>query len=81
MSDTAEGTVTGTTEATTTQPQGAAVSDTVTTATTTIAIPAAAHAEAQGIFASLATKLENFEHSLATDAKAELDKLKTLLHL
>jgi hypothetical protein len=46
-----------------------------------VAIPAAAHAEAKGIFASLTEKLVNFEHALAADAKAELEKLATLLHL
>lgn len=51
------------------------------TTTTTVAIPAASHEEAKGVFASLAEKLENFEHALAADAKAEIDKLKTLLHL
>jgi len=47
----------------------------------TVSIAAAAHEEAQGIFASLRAKLENFEHALAADAKAELEKLKALLHL
>jgi hypothetical protein len=46
-----------------------------------VAIAADAHDEAKGIFASLASKLENFEHALAADAVAELDKLKALLHL
>jgi len=46
-----------------------------------IQIAAADHEEAQGVFESLLTKLENFEHALAADARAELDKLKTLLHL
>lgn len=46
-----------------------------------VAIPAEIHAEAQSVFASLVSKLENFEHALAADAKAELEKLKALLHL
>jgi hypothetical protein len=82
----------GTAQSTTTQAAGAtgaAATDAGTTnsatagqtATTTVAIPAAAHEEAKGLFASLAAKLENFEHALAADAKAEIEKLKTLLHL
>ena len=47
----------------------------------TVAIVAADHEEAQGVLASLLTKFENFEHSLAADALAELNKLKALLHL
>jgi hypothetical protein len=46
-----------------------------------VAIDGEAHEEAKGIFASLASKLENFEHSLAADALAEIAKLKALLHL
>jgi hypothetical protein len=46
-----------------------------------VAIAAEAHDEAKGVFASLVSKLENFEHALAADAVAELDKLKALLHL
>jgi hypothetical protein len=84
----------GTAQSTTTQAAGAtgaAATDAGTTnsatatagqtATTTVAIPAASHEEAKGLFASLAAKLENFEHALAADAKAEIEKLKTLLHL
>ncbi len=46
-----------------------------------VQIAADAHTEAQSVFASLVTKLENFEHALAADARADIEKLKTLLHL
>ena len=46
-----------------------------------VQIPADDHEEAQGVLDSLLTKLENFEHALAADALAELNKLKELLHL
>lgn len=64
----------------------ALTADAATTGTTaadaaTVAIPAASHEAAKGVFASLAEKLVNFEHALAADAKAEIEKLKTLLHL
>lgn len=46
-----------------------------------VEISAEAHEEAKGVLESIVSKLENFEHALAADAKAELEKLKTLLHL
>ena len=46
-----------------------------------VQIDAADHAEAQGVFESLLTKLENFEHALAADARADIEKIKSLLHL
>lgn len=46
-----------------------------------VVIPPANHAAAQDIFSSLLTKLENFEHALAADAKAELLAIAKLLHL
>lgn len=51
------------------------------TATAAVSITAEAHEEAKGVFASLASKLANFEHALAADAKADIAKLKKLLHL
>ena len=46
-----------------------------------VQIPADDHEAAQSVFESLLTKFENFEHALAADALAELNSLKTLLHL
>lgn len=51
------------------------------TGTVVVSIPATDHTEAQGIFAGLVEKLENFEHALAADARADIEKIKALLHL
>lgn len=57
----------------------ATVAEQVSTEAVTIA--ADAHAEAKGLMASLEEKLENFVHALSADVKADVAKIKELLHL
>ena len=46
-----------------------------------LAIPVADHAESVSLVKSLQAKLANFEHDVVADIKADVAKLKALLHL
>ena len=46
-----------------------------------IAIAAADHEAAKHVFEDLLGRIEKFEHALAADVRADVAKLKVLLHL